>query len=138
MVDRCASACSRHRFSRDGGDDAAGARDMRGKRCRGGPLTGGRLCRRTVRLGEVAFLAPGRRRQELARARAGATDASAYRAMEKDVAVTILIEGMRAGTFAGRALGLHFSEGKADWVGAHARVFRAGLEAEQSEDVSQA
>ncbi|MET0363473.1 MAG: glycoside hydrolase family 19 protein [Sphingobium sp.] len=64
------------------------------------------------------------------------------RAMDMDVAVTILIEGMRAGIFTGRRLGDYFRRGKADWTGArriingtdraelvarHARTFRAAL-----------
>jgi predicted chitinase len=75
------------------------------------------------------------------------------RAMEMDVAVAILIEGMRSGSFTGRRLGHYFGQREPDWTGArriingtdradlvarHARLFRAGLGAEQSEDVSQA
>jgi hypothetical protein len=75
------------------------------------------------------------------------------RAMDMDVAVTILIEGMRAGSFTGRRLGHYFGQREPDWTGArkiingtdraelvarHALVFRAGLGAEQSEDVSRA
>ncbi len=41
-----------------------------------------------------------------------------HRAMEMDVAVKILIEGMRAGSFTGRKLGDYFGPGKSDWVGA--------------------
>lgn len=40
------------------------------------------------------------------------------RAMEMQVAVSILIHGMRAGTFTGRGLGDHFGNGRADWIGA--------------------
>ena len=40
------------------------------------------------------------------------------RAMEKDVAATILIEGMRHGGFTGRRLDHYFSAEKAEWVGA--------------------
>jgi predicted chitinase len=64
-------------------------------------------------------------------------------AMAMDVAVTILVEGMRAGSFTGRRLGDYFSPGRADWVAArriingsdraervarHARMFRAALD----------
>jgi predicted chitinase len=44
--------------------------------------------------------------------------AAPHRAMEMDVAVKILIEGMRAGSFTGRRLGDYFDAGKSDWVGA--------------------
>jgi hypothetical protein len=40
------------------------------------------------------------------------------RAMEMDVSVTILIEGMRTGRFTGRRLSDFFEGGKADWDGA--------------------
>ncbi len=40
------------------------------------------------------------------------------RAMEQDVAATILIEGMRLGGFTGRRLDHYFSAEKAEWVGA--------------------
>lgn len=40
------------------------------------------------------------------------------RAMEMEVAVSILIHGMRAGTFTGRGLGDYFGNGRADWTGA--------------------
>ena len=40
------------------------------------------------------------------------------RAMDMDVAVTILIEGMRAGSFTGRRLDHYFGSGRADWQGA--------------------
>lgn len=64
------------------------------------------------------------------------------RAMEMDVAVDILIGGMRAGSFTGRRLADHFGVGRADWSGArriingmdradlvarHARLFRAAM-----------
>jgi hypothetical protein len=40
------------------------------------------------------------------------------RAMEMDAAVTILIEGMRAGSFTGARLGDYFRRGRTDWLGA--------------------
>lgn len=40
------------------------------------------------------------------------------RAMEMEVAVAILIEGMRSGSFTGRRLDDYFAPGGADWVGA--------------------
>ena len=40
------------------------------------------------------------------------------RAMDMDVAATILIEGMRLGSFTGRKLDHYFSEEKAEWIGA--------------------
>lgn len=64
------------------------------------------------------------------------------RAMEMDVAVSILIGGMRQGSFTGHRLGDHFSSGRRDWTGArkiingtdraelvagYAKAFRAAL-----------
>lgn len=64
------------------------------------------------------------------------------KAMRMDVAVKILIHGMRAGSFTGRRLSDYFSTGQADWTGArkiingtdraalvagHARAFRSAL-----------
>lgn len=40
------------------------------------------------------------------------------RAMEMEVAITILFEGMRRGSFTGHRLDEYFSGNKADWVGA--------------------
>lgn len=40
------------------------------------------------------------------------------RAMEMDVSVSILIEGMRTGRFTGRQLSDYFEGGKTDWIGA--------------------
>jgi hypothetical protein len=40
------------------------------------------------------------------------------RAMEMDVAVAILIEGMRRGSFTGRRLDHYFCAGHCDWIGA--------------------
>lgn len=40
------------------------------------------------------------------------------RAMEMDVAVVILIEGMRGGSFTGRCLDHYFERGREDWAGA--------------------
>ena len=40
------------------------------------------------------------------------------RAMELEISVTILIEGMRAGSFTGLKLGDYFRPGRADWLGA--------------------
>lgn len=40
------------------------------------------------------------------------------RAMEMETAVSILIHGMRAGTFTGRGLSDYFGNGRADWTGA--------------------
>jgi hypothetical protein len=66
------------------------------------------------------------------------------RAMEMQVAVDVLIGGMRAGSFTGRRLGDYFTAGKTDWVGArkiingtdraalvagYARAFRAAVTA---------
>lgn len=64
--------CAGDRLSRDGGHHAAGARDAGGKR-RGGDRTVGQgVFRRPAGFGEDALLASGRRRQDLAVARAGA------------------------------------------------------------------
>jgi predicted chitinase len=64
------------------------------------------------------------------------------RTMEMDVAATILIEGMRLGSFTGRKLDDYFAAGKTDWIGArriingrdraelaagYGRTFRAAL-----------
>lgn len=57
-------------------------------------------------------------------------EADPGRAMEMDVAVKILIDGMRAGSFTGRRLADHFSDGDADWTGARKIINgtdRAGL-----------
>ncbi|KKX28065.1 glycoside hydrolase family 19 protein [Rhizobium sp. LC145] len=40
------------------------------------------------------------------------------RAMELEISVTILIEGMRAGSFTGLKLGNYFGPGRSDWLGA--------------------
>lgn len=44
--------------------------------------------------------------------------AAPERAMELSVATTILMTGMREGSFTGRRLAQHFASGEADWVGA--------------------
>jgi len=44
--------------------------------------------------------------------------ADPVRAMEMEVAVAILIEGMRRGSFTGRRLDDYFAPGRADWIGA--------------------
>jgi len=48
------------------------------------------------------------------------------RAMDMDVALKIMVEGMRRGSFTGKALANFFSPGKEDWVGA--RQIINGLE----------
>jgi hypothetical protein len=68
--------------------------------------------------------------------------AAPQRAMDMDVSVTILIEGMLAGSFTGRRLGHYFGRGRCDWPGArriingtdraalvagYAKAFRAAL-----------
>lgn len=52
------------------------------------------------------------------------------RAMDMDVAVAILVDGMRTGSFTGKRLGDYFAAGRADWTGARRIINgtdRAGL-----------
>jgi len=56
--------------------------------------------------------------------------AGPHRAMEPEISATILIEGMRNGSFTGRRLSHYFDAGRTDWEGARAIINgtdRAGL-----------